>query len=261
MEKIKKRSKKGGPYSKNDREKRRNKVSRLYMEYDYSARKIAELMKISRSTINRDIKFLRLDIEKEIGSENLNFRVFKQMHGFDLQKTRLREDLDNTKERKEKREIEKLLLKNDSTHIQFLIKIRASDQELPKQAEVEVSEDEIKELVRGMVLKNKYSKDKTNVYSENEIKFELIRKTKCDEQYAGIVLNKMLYLGIGLCGQSRTNQEYLDDNYSPKYDLEKFAIERNYISTEKSNKIRKKRINIHDESKEVEKEKNDLPSS
>ena len=234
MEKIKKRSKKGGPYSKNDREKRRNKVSRLYMEYDYSARKIAELMKISRSTINRDIKFLRLDIEKEIGSENLNFRVFKQMHGFDLQKTRLREDLDNVKELKEKLEIEKLLLKNYSTQIQFFIKIRPTIQESSKQDEVEVSEDEIKELVRGMILKNKYQKDKTNVFSANEIKFELIRKTKCDEQYARIVYKKMLKIGLGLCGQSRTNQEYLDDNYSPKYDLGKFAIERNYVSTEKS---------------------------
>ena len=258
---IKKSTKRDGPYSKIKREKIIDKIASWYIDFNYSARQIAKITDSNRNTVNRYIKSLNLEIVKGIGSENLNFRIFKQMQSFELQKTRLREDLDNTKERKEKREIEKLLLKNDSTHMQFLIKIRASDQELPKQAEVEVSEDEIKELVRGMVLKNKYSKDKTNVYSENEIKFELIRKTKCDEQYAGIVLNKMLYLGLGLCGQSRTNQEYLDDNYSPKYDLEKFAIERNYISTEKSNKIRKKRINIHDESKEVEKEKNDLPSS
>lgn len=204
---------------------------------------------------------MNLEIVKEIGSENLKFRIFKLMHSFELQKTRLREYLDNTKEHKEKHDTEKLLLKNDSTHMQFLIKIVASGQELSEQDEVEVSEDEIKELVIGMVLKNKYSKDKTNVYSKNEIKFELIRKTKCDEQYAEIVLNKMLYLGLGLCGQSRMDQEYFDDNYSPKYDLGKFAIERNYISTEKSNKIRKKRTNIHDENNEVEKEKNDLPSS
>lgn len=177
---------------------------------------------------------MRLKIVEEGGSENLNFRIFKHMHGFDLQQTRLREDLDNTKEHKEKLEIEKLLMKIRSTQVQFCIKIKPSAQESSKQAEVEVSEDEIKELVRGMILKNKYPKDKTNVYSENEIKFELIRKTKCDEQYAGIVLNKMLDFGLGLCRLGKTDQEYFDDNYSPKYDLGKFAIERNYISTEKS---------------------------
>src|SRR3989304_7809068 len=186
---IKKSTKRDGPYSKIKREKIIDKIASWYIDFNYSARQIAKITDSNRNTVNRYIKSLNLEIVKGIGSENLNFRIFKQMQSFELQKTRLREDLDNTKERKEKREIEKLLLKNDSTHMQFLIKIRASDQELPKQAEVEVSEDEIKELVRGMVLKNKYSKDKTNVYSENEIKFELIRKTKCDEQYAGIVLN------------------------------------------------------------------------
>ena len=231
---IKKSTKRGGPYSKNDKDARREEVRRLHFEYGYSARKIAELMNGNRNTVNEDIKFWYLHLAHEMGNDNFVSSMIKQIHSLELQKIRLREDLDNTKEFKQKLAIEKLLFQINSKLIHLFIKIRSSSEESLKITEVEVSEDEIKELVRGMVLKNKYSKDKTNVYSENEIKFELIRKTKCDEQYAGIVFNKMLDMGLGLCGQSRTNQEYLDDNYSPKYDLGKFAIERNYISTEKS---------------------------
>jgi len=36
--------KKGGPYSKDEREKRQNEVFRLHFEYGYSATKIADLM-------------------------------------------------------------------------------------------------------------------------------------------------------------------------------------------------------------------------
>jgi len=52
---TKPKSKKGGPYSKEQKEKRRNEVYRLHFDYGYSARKIAELMKINRNTINGDI--------------------------------------------------------------------------------------------------------------------------------------------------------------------------------------------------------------
>ena len=45
-----------GPYTKQELENRRNEVYRLHFEYRYSVRKIAELMKINRNTINGDIK-------------------------------------------------------------------------------------------------------------------------------------------------------------------------------------------------------------
>ena len=49
--------KKGGPYTKDEQRKRRDEVYRLHFEYSYSARKIAEFLKINRSTINRDIMY------------------------------------------------------------------------------------------------------------------------------------------------------------------------------------------------------------
>jgi len=50
-----KSKKRGGPYSKDEKIKRQNEVHRLHFEYGYSARKISELMKINRNTINGDI--------------------------------------------------------------------------------------------------------------------------------------------------------------------------------------------------------------
>jgi len=41
--------KKGGPYSKDEREKRQKEVFRLHFEYGYYATRIADLMKIKRS--------------------------------------------------------------------------------------------------------------------------------------------------------------------------------------------------------------------
>ena len=47
------KNKKGGPYSKIERKKRQHEVAKLHFEYGYSARKISEMMKINRATIQR----------------------------------------------------------------------------------------------------------------------------------------------------------------------------------------------------------------
>ena len=49
--------KRSGPYSKNEKQKRRSEVYRLHFDYGYSARKIEELMKVNRNTVNGDISF------------------------------------------------------------------------------------------------------------------------------------------------------------------------------------------------------------
>ncbi len=52
------KSHKPGPYTKFEKETRRDEVYRLHFDYGYSARKIADLMKINQKTINADIDFL-----------------------------------------------------------------------------------------------------------------------------------------------------------------------------------------------------------
>jgi len=56
--------KKGGPYTKTEREHRQQEVYRLHFEYGYSAKKISELMKINRNTINGDITYWYSKISK-----------------------------------------------------------------------------------------------------------------------------------------------------------------------------------------------------
>lgn len=51
------KSKKGGPYPINQKQKRQNEVYKLHFEYGYSARKIAEMMMINRNTINGDLQY------------------------------------------------------------------------------------------------------------------------------------------------------------------------------------------------------------
>ena len=75
----KSRNKKGGPYNKKDREARRSEVIRLYFEYGYSAKKISEMMKINRNTINGDVDYLHDKIAKSVDLENAKFWVMEQL--------------------------------------------------------------------------------------------------------------------------------------------------------------------------------------
>lgn len=67
-------NKKGGSYTKDEQDNRRNEVYRLHFEYGYSARKISDVMNINRNTINTDIDYLYSKISKN--SSYLNAESF-----------------------------------------------------------------------------------------------------------------------------------------------------------------------------------------
>ncbi len=75
----KSRKKKGGPYSKTDRQVRRDEVHRLHFEYGYSALKISELMKINRNTINGDIQYWYSKVVKNWKDSSPEFLVIKHI--------------------------------------------------------------------------------------------------------------------------------------------------------------------------------------
>jgi len=122
-------SKKGGPYSKQELEKRRNEVYRLHFEYGYSARKIGELMKINRNTINGDIKhwYSKIANSNDIQPESAIYTVLERL---DIQRTRIREYLDNTPNISEKITIEKMILDIDCKIAQINNRIFESKQAL-----------------------------------------------------------------------------------------------------------------------------------
>jgi len=259
---VKKSHKKGGPDSKNDRDKRREEVYRLRFEYGYSARKIAEVINVNRNTINGDIKYWYLQLTCEVSNETIVSSALKQIHNMELQKTRLREQLDNTTEFSQRLAIEKLLFVIDSKLAQHITKIMSSGKEFLKPVEMEIPEDDIKKLVRDLVLENKSTKDDADVYSENEMRIELIQKTSCDIKYVEAFLQKMITLGMRLCQQDAVSDyepEYFDD--SETYNLAKFAYIRNYISKDEFAKVNKKIMNAREKQKLLEKENKDLASN
>ena len=115
------KSRRGGPHSKHDKIARRNEVYRLYFDYGYSARKIAEVMKISRSTVNGDVDFWYNQVTKNFNEIDPTIAIVEQITKLKDQKTRLREYLDKTESITEKHTIERLILDVDSkiTHIHF----------------------------------------------------------------------------------------------------------------------------------------------
>ena len=101
--------KNGGPYSKKDKDKRRDEVYRLHFEYGYSGRKIAELMNINRNTINRDIEYCYYKTGKNLKFFNVEKRIVTSLQRLDIQQSRLREQLDKATGNSERMAIERLI--------------------------------------------------------------------------------------------------------------------------------------------------------
>lgn len=119
-------SKKAGPYTKHDRNKRRNEVFRLHFDLGYSAVKISEMMKINRNTINSDIKYWYKSLSKEWDENNSDSWIIKQVNRFENQRTRLMKYLRQESEIKNKLKIEKAIFDIDYQIAQIVIKFRVS---------------------------------------------------------------------------------------------------------------------------------------
>ena len=124
--KIKKSTKKGGPYSKNEKAARRNEVYRLHFEYGYPARKIAELMNVNRNTINGDIDYWYSKIIKKEEINNPEYLIVLNLEGMKVQMTRLREQLEKAKNNSERISIERLIYDINSKIINTYQKLASS---------------------------------------------------------------------------------------------------------------------------------------
>ena len=102
------KEKNGGPYTKQEQESRRKQVYELHFEKGFSAIKIAEMLNVNRNTINADIQDWYSKVSEEIPQHNASL-LLKQIHRLEMQQARLLEELESSKEIKEKFSIEKLL--------------------------------------------------------------------------------------------------------------------------------------------------------
>ena len=83
--------KKGGPYTKKEREERRLQVLHMYFEQKIPAIKIAEMLDVHRNTIDEDISFWNQQLCHEFKPRDLISRIIKQIHRMELQRDRLYE--------------------------------------------------------------------------------------------------------------------------------------------------------------------------
>lgn len=107
------KSRKGGPYTKVERDKRMQEVHRLHFEYGYSARKISELMKVNRNTVNGDIDYWYSKISKNTNILNPENAILINIQRLEIQRSRLREQLDEAKSFQEKMALERLMYEID----------------------------------------------------------------------------------------------------------------------------------------------------
>ena len=101
--------KRGGRYTKDGKIKRQNEVYRLHFEYGYSARKISELMKINRNTINGDIDYWYAKIYVNSNAFDPEISVVININRFDIQRSRLRENIDKAENFQQRHAIEKMI--------------------------------------------------------------------------------------------------------------------------------------------------------
>ena len=124
------KTKKGGPYTKQEQEKRREEVFKLHFEYGYSAVQISEMMKVNRNTINKDITILYSKLNDEMDEKSIDDWSNKQLTRLESQRVRLRKILDNDITLHERLQVEKIILDLDSKISSLMIKITTSKLEV-----------------------------------------------------------------------------------------------------------------------------------
>ena len=88
-------AKKGGRYTKKERNERRTKVFQLHFDYGYSARKISQMMNINRDTINRDISFWYSELGNDYDKNGIDQWLNKQLSRLESQRVGLTKELDS----------------------------------------------------------------------------------------------------------------------------------------------------------------------
>ena len=126
LNQFRSKSRRGGPYSKHEKIIRRNKVYKLYFDYDYSGRRIAEMLNVHRNTIQGDIDFWYNQVAKNFNEIDPTISIVEQIAKLKNQKTRLREYLDKIECVTEKTTTERLIFDVDREIIHVHIKMQDS---------------------------------------------------------------------------------------------------------------------------------------
>jgi len=192
--------KNGGRYTKREQEERRLQVHHLHFEDNKSAVEIAETLNVNRNTINEDIKFWFRQIPNRTNILDIYSGMIEEIQRKKIQRDRLLDYLEEVDTINEKIRLEKLIEGIGNRLEQFFSKLIFSGKEnLDSSIKSDgIEEEEIKKFVRYLLFLNKNSKYDFE-YTKDFLKFEFIRKIKCDVAYADKVIQKMQDYGLELC--------------------------------------------------------------
>ena len=252
--------KKGGRYTKKEQEERRLQVYHLHFEQEKPAVKIAEMLNVNRNTINDDIRYWHQQLANEMNVQDISAKMTKQIQRMDIQRDRLLGDLEDAESLEQRIKLERFISDIDNRLIGVYSKMIVNGKEhLPPTIKIkDIDEDEIKEFVRDLVLSD-HDPNSKDVHSEDTLRFDFIRRRKCDIVYADRVVEKMKQDGLNLCKQSTVGKtdflSVLSQDYSETYNLAKFANLRGYMTIPEFATIMQKRDNIkHEIEKDEERE-------
>ena len=116
------KSKKGGPYTKHEQEKRRKQVYELHFERGFSAVSIANELDVNRNTINEDLKYWMMQIASQFENQQLGVIMLKQIERLEVQRKRLHEQLEKA-EFDSKLRIEKMISEMEYKILSYVSKI------------------------------------------------------------------------------------------------------------------------------------------
>jgi len=221
------KSKKGGPYTKQQQEKRRKQVYELHFERGFSAVSIANEIDVNRNTINEDIKYWMMQIASQFEDQSSGRIVLNYVERQENQRRRLLEQLDKA-EFKEKLQIEKLLFDMEFKMINVVSKIEIKKTPIVKESKIKISIEDALQILKDIVL----SEDDVDLesISENEIVKKIMVLKHCEEEYASAVYSEFCEMDL----------EIFTDEYEDDYDLVYFVKAKGILSSEESKMLEHK---------------------
>jgi len=214
--------KNGGPYTKKQREERRNEVFKLHIEQGKSAVVISKILDVNRNTINDDIQFWNDQLDKDYLKYDYTSWIVKQLQRLESQRGRL---FDQLKEGDVKNNlaIEDRIYRLDVKILEFIEKILKGKTKAGITTR-DTNEDLVKSVTRFILLE---SSEAGSSISENEIEKCAIMLLKCDSGKSRMILHDMYELGLRLCKrESQLGELHSGD----KYNLWEFAMTRDYVT-------------------------------
>lgn len=223
--------KNGGPYSKTDQEKRRNRVYELHFEKGHSALKISGTLGVNRNTVNEDIRYWNGQISNQFGNDNLGERFCEQIERLDIQRRRLLDELEGEEDITKKIHLEKLLFDIDYKVTGLISKVLRNNLHVEELGKEEISDEEVFRIVRKICLSENVwlSPEKLD---EKEILKQVILIKNCNEKQARNVFGQLKKMGIELFENSASNW---------KFDLLEFAVTRKIITSDERYDVYAKR--------------------